>query len=119
MRACLRKRGVKTTENCPVSLLRSAQSAIFTDFPVTRPQFLVSKTKSDKPLTFEAALSELESIVAAMEAGELALEKSLSAYKRGAELLQFCQSQLQEAQQQVKVLEANSLKTLTGDQDAD
>ena len=79
----------------------------------------MSKPKSDKPMTFEAALSELEGIVAAMEAGQLTLEKSLTAYKRGAELLQFCQSQLQEAQQQVKVLEANSLQTLTGDQDTD
>jgi exodeoxyribonuclease VII small subunit len=79
----------------------------------------VSKPKTDKPLTFEAALAELESIVAAMEAGQLPLEKSLAAYGRGAELLQFCQAQLQEAQQQVKVLEGNSLQTLAGDQDAD
>jgi exodeoxyribonuclease VII small subunit len=85
----------------------------------TRPLFLVTKTKPDTPLTFEAALAELESIVAAMEAGQLTLEKSLSAYKRGAELLQFCQSQLQDAQQQVKVLEANSLQTFAGDRDAD
>lgn len=81
--------------------------------------YLVTKTKSDNPLTFESALAELESIVAAMEAGQLTLEKSLSAYKRGAELLQFCQSQLQDAQQQVKVLEANALQTLAGDRDAD
>jgi exodeoxyribonuclease VII small subunit len=75
------------------------------------------KSKNQKPLDFESALAELESIVAGMEAGELPLEQSLSAYKRGAELLQYCQAQLQQAQQQVKVLEANSLKNFTGDED--
>jgi exodeoxyribonuclease VII small subunit len=45
-----------------------------------------------------------------MEAGQMPLEKSLAAYKRGAELLKFCQTQLQDAQQQVKILEENVLK---------
>jgi exodeoxyribonuclease VII small subunit len=45
-----------------------------------------------------------------MEAGQLPLEQSLAAYKRGAELLQYCQSALQAAEQQVKILEENTLK---------
>src|SRR4051794_15978201 len=56
------------------------------------------------PTSFEAALSELEALVAQMESGDLTLEQSLSAYKRGATLLQFCQAALADAQQQVKVL---------------
>lgn len=76
------------------------------------------KTKSDKQLTFEEALAELESIVETMEGGQLPLEKSLAAYKRGAELLHFCQRQLQDAQQQVKVLEAETLQKFAGE-DAD
>ena len=75
----------------------------------------VSKLKSQKPQSFEQALAEIESIVAAMEAGQLPLDQSLAAYKRGAELLQFCQAQLQEAQQQVKVLEAGTLQNFSGD----
>ena len=51
-----------------------------------------------------------EEIVASMEAGQMPLEQSLAAYKRGAELLKFCQSSLQDAQQQVKILEENVLK---------
>ena len=62
--------------------------------------------------TFESALSELEQIVSSMEEGQMPLEQSLAAYKRGAELLKFCQSALQDAQQQVKVLEDNVLKSL-------
>jgi exodeoxyribonuclease VII small subunit len=46
-----------------------------------------------------------------MEAGQMPLEQSLAAYKRGAELLKFCQNALQDAQQQVKVLEEGVLKS--------
>ena len=62
------------------------------------------------PATFEAALAELEAIVAAMEGGQLPLNESLVAYKRGAELLQYCQSTLKDAEQQVQVYEKGFLK---------
>jgi exodeoxyribonuclease VII small subunit len=67
------------------------------------------------PESFERALAELEKIVEAMEAGRLPLQESIAAYKRGAELLQFCQSALKEASQQVKVLEAGVLKDFSVD----
>lgn len=71
----------------------------------------MSKTaQQDKPESFEAAIVELEGLVARMESGQLPLEQSLAAYKRGAELLQYCQSALQAAEQQVKILEENTLK---------
>jgi exodeoxyribonuclease VII small subunit len=79
----------------------------------------VTKPKSQNPQSFEAALAEIENIVAAMEAGQLPLEQSLRAYKRGAELLQYCQARLQEAQQQVKILEAGTLKNFDGDDSTD
>ena len=67
-------------------------------------------SKSRHTQTFEAALAELETIVNSMEAGQMPLEQSLASYKRGAELLKFCQTVLQGAQQQVKVLEDGVLK---------
>jgi exodeoxyribonuclease VII small subunit len=69
--------------------------------------------KSGKTQTFEAALTELEHVVADMESGKLTLEDSLAAYKRGAELLSFCRSRLDDAQQQVRVLEEGALKDFT------
>ena len=69
--------------------------------------------KSSRPESFEAALTELESIVVEMETGQMPLEVSLSAHKRGAELLQYCQSKLQDAQQQVRLLEAGTLKNFS------
>jgi exodeoxyribonuclease VII small subunit len=71
--------------------------------------------KSDPPQSLEAALTELEKIVSSMEEGELPLESSLAAYKRGAELLKYCQAALQDAQQQVKVLEDGILKDFKSD----
>jgi exodeoxyribonuclease VII small subunit len=69
----------------------------------------MSKTAQTPP-TFETALAELEDIVARMEGGQLPLEESLAAYKRGAELLTYCQGALKSAQQQVEVLEKGVLK---------
>ncbi len=55
-------------------------------------------------------MAEIEQIVADMEAGKLSLEDSLAAYQRGAELLSFCRTRLEDAQQQVQVLEEGVLK---------
>ncbi len=71
--------------------------------------------KSDPPQSLEAALEELEKIVSTMEDGRLPLERSLSQYKRGAELLKYCQAALQDAQQQVKVLEEGILRDFKSD----
>lgn len=68
-------------------------------------------SKPENTQSFESAVAELESIVTSMESGQLSLEESLASYKRGAELLKFCQETLQEAAQQVKVLENGVLKS--------
>ena len=66
--------------------------------------------KSHKTPTFEVALAELEQVVADMESGKLPLEESLAAYQRGSELLKQCRSRLDDAQQQVRILEDGTLK---------
>lgn len=63
-------------------------------------------------------MADLEQIVANMEAGKLSLEDSLAAYKRGAELLSFCRSRLDHAQQQVSILEDGILKDFSANADA-
>ncbi|MBI2316127.1 MAG: exodeoxyribonuclease VII small subunit [Betaproteobacteria bacterium] len=77
---------------------------------------MAKTAKPDTPQSFESALAELEKIVASMESGELSLEGSLAAHKRGLELAQYCQSVLARAQQQVRVLEENALKNFPGDE---
>jgi exodeoxyribonuclease VII small subunit len=60
---------------------------------------------ADLPASYEAALEELEVLVAKMEAGNLQLEASLKAYERGTVLVSYCQKQLEHVEQQVRILE--------------
>jgi len=62
------------------------------------------------PASYEAGLRELEQLVAALESGQLPLDQLLGSYQRGAALLQFCRDKLQEVEDQIKVLDAGSLK---------
>lgn len=64
------------------------------------------------PENYEAALAELEQLVARMEGGALSLEESLAAYRRGAALVAYCQQQLEKVEQQVRVLDGETLKPL-------
>jgi len=64
------------------------------------------------PQDFEAALAELEALVATMEDGTLPLAQSLAAYQRGVALTRYCQKRLTQAEQQVKVLEGDLLRPL-------
>jgi exodeoxyribonuclease VII small subunit len=68
------------------------------------------KETPDAPASFEAALAELEDIVARMEGGQLPLKEALAAYQRGAVLLGYCQRELRDAQREVEVLEKGVLK---------
>lgn len=68
---------------------------------------------SSQPISFEAAMDELSELVTQMEAGELPLEASVSAYQRGSELIKYCAGQLDKVEQQVKVLDAGLLKPLS------
>jgi exodeoxyribonuclease VII small subunit len=52
-------------------------------------------------LSFEAALAELERVVAALEQGDVALEESISLYSRGAALRAHCQKKLEDAELRV------------------
>lgn len=65
-----------------------------------------------QPKDFESALSELEELVTGMETGQLSLERSLSHYRRGMELVGYCRRVLQEAEQQVRILEAGEIRDL-------
>lgn len=53
---------------------------------------------------FEAALEELESLVAKMESGDLSLDESLKAFERGVALTRQCSTALKEAELKVQTL---------------
>jgi len=66
-------------------------------------------------LKFETALSELEAIVASMEGGQLELEASIAAYRRGMALMQHCHAQLADAEAQIRVFENGQLREVDRD----
>jgi exodeoxyribonuclease VII small subunit len=59
---------------------------------------------SPEQMRFSDALAELESIVSALEGGQLELEESIARYERGVALLRACQARLVEAEQRVTML---------------
>ena len=65
------------------------------------------------PVSYKAALEELEQLVARLESGDMPLDQLLAGYQRGAELLKFCRDRLEAVENQVRVLDQGELKTWT------
>ena len=63
-------------------------------------------------MKFETALAELEELVHSMEDGKLELEASIAAYRRGMALMQHCQAQLADAEQQIRILENGEFRNV-------
>lgn len=58
---------------------------------------------------FEDAVAELESIIERIDSGEVGLEASLDAYRRGAALVRRCRAVLDSAQQEIERISAADL----------
>lgn len=70
-----------------------------------KPSAKTTATSADTPaVDFEAAMTELETLVERLETGDLPLEESLQAFERGIALTRSCQSALKDAEQKVEVL---------------
>ncbi len=69
-----------------------------------------SSAADNLPVSYEAAMQELEALTLKMESGQLPLEQLLAGYSRGAELLAYCRAQLDAVEQQIKVLDNGVLK---------
>lgn len=79
----------------------------------TNPMAKASAPEStdSTPVSYEAALQELEQLVSRLESGDMPLELLLAGYQRGAALLQYCRDKLQTVESQISVLDAGTLKT--------
>jgi len=78
--------------------------------PKKTPSSARAGAASDVATSYEAALEELEQLVAQLDAGQLPLDQLLTRYQRGAELLAFCRGRLEAVENQIKVLEGGELK---------
>ncbi len=75
-----------------------------------------AEPRPPEELTFEQALEELDSLVRKMESGELGLDDSISAYRRGAALARYCQGRLGDAEQEIRKLDNDVLRPLSPDE---
>ena len=58
----------------------------------------------EKPVRFEDGMQQLETLVAQLEAGDLALEEALRAFESGVGLVRGLNDQLNQAEQRVEIL---------------
>jgi len=72
--------------------------------------------KPPEDLSFEQALDELDDLVRKMESGELGLDESIAAYRRGADLARYCQGRLAVAEEQIRKLDGEVLKAIGADE---
>lgn len=70
-------------------------------------------------MKFEAALAELESIVAKMESGNVDLENSIVTYERGQKLKAHCEGLLKQAEARIEKITLSSDGQPTGTQPLD
>ena len=58
----------------------------------------------ESKLSFETALAKLESIVEAMEGGDVALAELLAKFEEGSKLLKVCEARLKDAELKIEQL---------------
>ena len=69
-------------------------------------------SKPIKSLTYEAAFTELQEVVAALEGEPRSLEEAMSLFERGQALVKRCSELLEQAELKVKRLSGGELSDL-------
>ena len=59
-------------------------------------------------LSFEDALSRLESLIEVLEDGDIPLSDLVTKYEEGSNLLKVCQAELRAAEKKIEILNQNS-----------
>ncbi|RZM01404.1 MAG: exodeoxyribonuclease VII small subunit [Variovorax sp.] len=88
-----------------------APSPVVDPLTAASPAPAVPPADVTPPASYEAGLQELERLVNELESGQLPLDRLLVSYQRGAFLLSHCRDRLQAVEDQIKVLDAGTLKT--------
>ncbi|MBN1269514.1 MAG: exodeoxyribonuclease VII small subunit [Kiritimatiellae bacterium] len=65
---------------------------------------MTEKKKEKKELSFEEALTRLETIVEEMEGGKVSLEKMMAHFEEGSKLVKYCAAQLNEVERKIELL---------------
>ena len=57
-------------------------------------------------MTFEEAIKELEKLVDSLDKGDVSLDEAITAYDRGSQLKDYCQTKLNEAKMKVETIQS-------------
>ena len=80
----------------------------------------MAKSKSEeKPVKFEEAVEQLESIIDRIESGDVGLEDCLGQYERGMTLIKQCRAILTKAEQKIAELSPTPDGGLAVDEDVE
>ena len=80
----------------------------------------MATAKTISALSFEDALTELETIVRGLETGKAPLEESITVYERGVALKKHCETKLRDAQAKIdKIIVGKDGKITTEPLDAE
>ena len=74
----------------------------------------MSDPKPIKEMSFEEAIRELETVVNALDRGDVPLEDSITLYERGAALKARCEAKLKEAEEKVAQITLDADGQATG-----
>ena len=61
-------------------------------------------TVKKKYADYESAMSRLQEITEALEAGDTKLEQAIDLYTEGLEIARFCEQKLEEAEKKIKII---------------
>lgn len=61
---------------------------------------------TEKKLTFEEAMQQLETIVRELEMGQIKLDDAVEAYEKAVKLKKFCEERLKAAELKIEKIEA-------------
>ena len=64
----------------------------------------ISKKNKQEGKTFEEAIKELETMVSALEKGNLSLDESISIFEKGINVAKECSKKLDDAERKINVL---------------
>lgn len=81
---------------------------------------LAQEKETREQVDYEAAMARLQEVVAALEAGDLPLERSVALYKEGLGLSRACRDRLRTARNEIRLFTEGGLTDFEGvGEDAD
>lgn len=79
----------------------------------------MSEEKPIEEMSFEEAIREFESVVSALDRGDVPLEDSIKLYERGSKLKAHCEAKLKKAEEQVEQITLDANGNATGTKPAE